>query len=403
MVPTLFPFPLDRLHFPGPIAKVEQIHHTGSVVRIDLVKAEPGVEFIGLDEIQPTMYADEPREQQLSEVGGASSLKRPADPEAEALLKDVLQRENMSAVKDDKKQKGRSSGSAEGSLGEKRHQRWPFNVQNLQMVPTFHVAGTLFESLDTNTLRDNRLAAEAAEDAKFDEHAYLDAYVDEYGEVTDALEWKFHPTGATSSDSDDGAAGSGGGVDRRLRLLLLDILYAYHLALIHSTGPPVYAWLVCALSRSCSHPAAPPMQEEDTVQDVLRAGYRRGLAYPLHRSWKLCERGGQDVIARLSAGKAETVAALQEVIACLQEGAKEAPEGPDEAERWQGLVATVLQPLSQRVATWQGGAFSKLARDVQAALPNLTKANVGATWDLELLEQMAQDVLAENATEQGAR
>lgn len=247
----------------------------------------------------------------------------------------------------------------------------------------------------------NHSAAEALENDKFDEQAYLDAYVDEYGEVADALAWTYNSSG---SSPDSTVRTSDAPQNSSIRLLLLDVLYAYHLALLLSSGPPVYTWLLCSLSRSLSVPAAPPLHDAHSVQSVLRVGYRRGLVFTLYRNWKLCERAAHDVVRRLSAGKADVLVALQEITACLQEGAKEAPEGPDEAERWSLLVDTVAGPLAQKVTSLAEEDVLSLAQGVSATLPNITKSSIGETWDLELLEQMAQDVLAEaGASEQEAR
>ncbi|CAO1636522.1 unnamed protein product [Sympodiomycopsis kandeliae] len=305
------------LHFPAPIQSVEQIHQMGSVVRVDLVKADPGLEFIGLDDIQPTMYAESDAQQSAS----SSSKPRPDDPEAQSMLKEVLERENMSAIKDEKRTKKEKDQSKE--------------------------FGILFRDLNSDTLQANRETAEASETENFDEQAYLDAYVDEYGEVAEALEWTYEPAHASTSQTastthDDEET------PQHLRLLLLDTLYAYHLAILMSSGPPIYAWLLCSLSRSLSSPPAPPFQGDDSVQSVLRAGYRRGLAFPLHRSWKLCERAASDVAARLKAGGEEVGAAFTDMITCLADAEKEAPEGPDEAERWGVLKSTILQPLTQQ-------------------------------------------------------
>jgi hypothetical protein len=58
------------------------------------------------------MFVDADSQSSSGAAAGPSKQKREKDEEAEAILKEVLQRENMTAVKEDKAEKcsGRSSG-----------------------------------------------------------------------------------------------------------------------------------------------------------------------------------------------------------------------------------------------------------------------------------------------------
>lgn len=262
--------------------------------------------------------------------------------------------------------------------------------------------GTVFEKLSATTIESNRVKAEDVENKAFDEQAYLDAHVDEHAQLTDLLAWTYQPSQSTTPIE---GAGSSSTIEQpHLPLLLLDILYAHHLALVHSSGPPIYAWLLSSFSRSLSAPPAPPLHDDDSALSVLRGGFRRGLVFPLNRSWKVCQRAADDLITNLSAGKPAILASLSQIVSCLQEGVVEAPEGPEEAQRWDALVSHVVQPLAEKVAeSFAEETFTELASQVKAALPQLTKSSVAESWDLELLEKMAEKVLAEAESEQEAR
>lgn len=112
-VGSLVPIHIFRLHFPASLSSVEQVHRSGSVIRVDLRKADAGLDFIGLEDIQPTMFVDADPQSSSTAAAGPSRPKREKDEDAEAILKEVLQRENMTAVKEDKAEK-RSKGSSGG-------------------------------------------------------------------------------------------------------------------------------------------------------------------------------------------------------------------------------------------------------------------------------------------------
>lgn len=260
----------------------------------------------------------------------------------------------------------------------------------------------LLANLSPEELQANQAAAEAAEDGRFDEQSYLDSFVDEEGEIDELLRWKY-AAGSSSSSSASSAEASESVVPGHLHLLLVDLLYAYHLSLLVSTGPPIYPWLLCTLSRSLSAPPSPPLATSDTVSSVIRSGFRRGLAYPLHRNWRLCQRAAEDVASRLSSGSREVLAGLSDMSDCLTEGEKEATEGPDEAARWAALNESVVRPLIAKVQAESDASFSALAVEVKTAARGLTKSTVAPSWDLELLEQMAEEVIAEQSGEQESR
>ena len=70
-------------------------------------KAEAGLEFIGLADIQPTMYAEE-------DESAATAVKTNGhgkDEEARKILKDVLDRENLTAIADEKAAKSKKDQS----------------------------------------------------------------------------------------------------------------------------------------------------------------------------------------------------------------------------------------------------------------------------------------------------
>lgn len=351
-----------------------QIHRTGTLVRVDLVKETHGLDFIGLDDIQPTLFVD-----QASEAAGGSataSAKRAADEDAKTILSEVLQREKITSVDDD----------ADEATASKRN-------KDKQKASYFE--------LDENVQRRNSQLAEEQENAAFDEQGYLDAFVDEHGEVGALLEWK--PETNSQHDPTPEVSTLTPPETQAKLPALAEVLYAYQLALLHSNGPPVTsAWLLTSLARSMSKPPSVPASSA-ALTDVLRTGFRRGLTYPLHRSWKMCVRALDDLIEGLSSGgRAWVIDSVKGVDTCLQESEEHMQDGPDEAERYGKVRSRLIIPLMDSLQHLHGSTVETLVTELQSVKSTLTKSLVGPTWDLELLEQMATEVLeeqAENAVE----
>lgn len=355
------------LHFPAPLEPKPTIHRMERLVRIDLAKTTAGLEFIGLDDLQPTLFADSSSEVQTSAPKGN-------DMAASDLLHQVLQREELTTVPDEERS-DRMAKSKKGS----------FSIW----------------ALDQEEIQSRLQAIEEAENLTFDEEAYLDAFVDQDGEVDSLLNtaWELEDGAredipAHSSSQDFSASYK--------NLVLIEVLFGYHLALLHSSGPPLTsAWLLTSLSRTLSPTSAPPAADS-AISSVLRGGYRRGLTYPLFRNWRLCDRATENLASALRKPQ-HVFNALQAVRRCLLESAENMAEGQDEAERCLILVETIVEPLALAVKTMVPTDLSQLADDVDSARTSLTKQSVAPSWDLELLEQMAQEVIEEEAAESERR
>lgn len=346
----------------------------GTLVRIDLVKETHGLEFVGLDDIQPTLFVDQASE--AADGSATAGAKRAADEDAKTILSEVLQREKITSVDDD----------ADEATAPKRN-------KGKQKASYF--------DLDDAVQRRNSQMAEELENAAFDEQGYLDAFVDEHGEVGSLLEWK--PETNSQHDLTLDVSTSTSPETQAKLPALVEVLYAYQLALLHSNGPPVTsAWLLTSLARSMSKPPSVPASSA-ALTDVLRTGFRRGLTYPLHRSWKMCVRALDDLIEGLSSGgRAWVINSVKAVETCLQESEEHIQDGPDEAERYGKVRSRLIVPLLASLQHLDGSSVDFLVAQLESTKPKLTKSLVGPAWDLELLEQMATEVLeeqAENAVE----
>lgn len=311
-------------------------------------KETADLDFVGLDDLQPTLFVEDDgrgplRPRQGDEKEGA---------EANELLASVLDREKMTEVD-------------EGSEKEKKKKR------KAMLSPL---------EMDEATRRANVQSAEQQEDEAFDEQGYLDAYVDEDGYVAELerAQW---------STDDDASSSSGQPVPLPI---LLDLLLAYHLALIQLGGPPLAsssAHLLCSLSRTLARPSpAPP----SSPQEAVRSAFRRALTFAPHRSWRLCERALRDAHATLQRGALAGM--LRDIDECLRLAGQEEPEGPAEAERCRELREALTRGRTV-------GELGGLADEVGAMLAQIdsAKTHVGPKWDLELLEKMADEVVEEES------
>ncbi|KAK0525829.1 hypothetical protein OC835_005484 [Tilletia horrida] len=135
----------------------------------------------------------------------------------------------------------------------------------------------------------------------------------------------------------------------------------------------------------------PVMRDEpeyDTPLTILRASYRRALTFPLHRSWALCDKVRDDVLAILRAGLKEVGAALLLMEDRLTNSDDSAMHRY--AEVW---VRPVREWLENHGSDH---SLALLAAEIEFLSSELTRDLVGGeVWDLELLEAAARDALEE--------
>jgi protein SHQ1 len=160
------------------------------------------------------------------------------------------------------------------------------------------------------------------EDAKFDpEHYAADLADDEY--IKELIHWT-HPYTTPCSEAFEYTEAekltmlrlprkeylftpSDG---RALHLTLISFLfgYAYDARTTQMDPTPESAWTICCLVPAFAALDPPPYSSgnaslREDVDSVFVASYRRALAYPLFRSWALCDTVRVDVGALLGAGK----------------------------------------------------------------------------------------------------
>lgn len=236
--------------------------------------------------------------------------------------------------------------------------------------------------------------AESLETDKWDEGMYLDSVVDIDGDVAAVIQVVPH----ILSDACTAPPGPALGpvppqASAHAFLVQLLFAYLYELHASFNDASPESAWTLCKLCRSIAcfvDPAAP-------IAAVLRACYRRALTYPLYRSWALCERVRNDMICLLQSSNAQArlLTALQDMDAIFAL----APTGTGLAEPVEAVLRLVwdtwLAPLQAYVSQAGADEWPTLAR----ALAPPTKEAVGepGDWDLEVLDMLARESIAEGA------
>jgi protein SHQ1 len=107
----------------------------------------------------------------------------------------------------------------------------------------------------------------------------------------------------------------------RLTLVGLLFAYAYDARTTQLDQTPESAWTICSLIPVFAGLDPPPYTTtppgldpsaslRHDISTTLQASYRRALAYPLFRSWTLCEACRQDVARIFGSGKRQVVRAL---------------------------------------------------------------------------------------------
>jgi len=99
---------------------------------------------------------------------------------------------------------------------------------------------------------------------------------------------------------------------RSLYLTLCSILFAfvYDLRFTQHEPTPESAWTICIMVPEFS---ALDTSATTSIRHVVRASYRRALAFPLYRSWALCERCRFDVANILAGGRRAVLKCLLHV------------------------------------------------------------------------------------------
>ncbi|KZO95211.1 SHQ1-domain-containing protein [Calocera viscosa TUFC12733] len=167
-------------------------------------------------------------------------------------------------------------------------------------------------------------------------------------------------------------------LNRNLYLTLLPLLFStiYDALTTFSDPTSQSAWTVSALCPSFV--ALNSLPSSSTLQSTMIACYRRTLAYPLYRSWALCERIREEVAGVLKKGRRGVVKVLLWTRALLDAGGPYAAYSRvwvDDYVRWTQIHASdeTLVSLANELATLK-----------------MSKADIG--WPLKELEQAALDM-----------
>lgn len=341
-------------------------------MRVDLEKQTADLEFLGLDDLQPTLFVDSTGTS--SEEASTSQQRGDDGGEAKELLSNVLDREKLTAVDEGKEERNsKSKGKKKPALTS------PLDI-------------------DEVTRQASAQRAEHAEDEAFDEQGYLDAYVDEDGYIAELVRTRWSTEGGAPATTLPQASDNQASAPSQLVVaILLDLLLAHHLTLTHIGGPPLSsassAYLLCSFSRTLSSLSPSP---PSNPQEALRCAYRRGLAFAPHASWAVCKRAHQDAVATLRSPDPRQALAkvLRDLDECLAAAVSEEPEGPMEAERCRGLRESLTRErLGVELGRLDEDLLKGLADELQGI--EMSKTGVGAKWDMELLEQMADEVIEE--------
>jgi len=162
---------------------------------------------------------------------------------------------------------------------------------------------------------------------------------------------------------------------RSLYLTLISIIFSFSYetrSTLHEPTPES-AWTVSVLTPAFT---ALDISASSSIGETLRASYRRALAFPLYRSWRLCERCQLDVAEILSGG-------VRSVLKCLLE-AKAILDHHDIYYIYSKIWIDDYCAWMQRHA--KSEILVELGRQVRSF--KVSKRSTG--WDLEELEVLAQ-------------
>ncbi|KAG8733390.1 hypothetical protein FRC12_018901, partial [Ceratobasidium sp. 428] len=170
-----------------------------------------------------------------------------------------------------------------------------------------------------------------------------------------------------------------------LNVTLCNILFAalYDIRTTQNDPTPESAWTICSLVPAFS--ALDPCPAPGSLHSALRTSYRRTLAFPLYRSFALCQRIQQDVADVLSCGT-RTVTRLMLRI-------KKILDGHDVYYVYSKIW---LDDFCAWLASHTTDHELKTLA-AQVVSTTISKGDIG--WDLEELEQATKEVFPDSDDE----
>lgn len=239
------------------------------------------------------------------------------------------------------------------------------------------------------TLVRRRELREASEEAKWDEEHYLADYVDDQI-IRELIEWDPHADAASEvpfafTDEENMTMLR---LPRReyllipsrtreLHVTLCTILFAalYEWRTTQDDPTPESAWTICKLVPAFS--ALDPCSAPVALHSALRTSYRRALAFPLYRSFALCQHIQKDVAQLLARGMRAVTRRLL--------ATKKILDGHDVYYVYSKIwIDDFCAWLSSHTTDAELQALSS-----EVVSTKVSKSDIG--WDLEELEQAARE------------
>ncbi|KAG8764208.1 hypothetical protein FRC11_000062 [Ceratobasidium sp. 423] len=180
----------------------------------------------------------------------------------------------------------------------------------VNVVHTENEVNELGAEAENSTITRRRQLREASEEAKWDEEHYIADFVD--NEIIQELMSAEIPSEDTFVFTEEENMTMlrlprreyllTPDRTRELQIALCTILFAaqYDWRTTQDDPTPESAWTICKLVPAFS--ALDPCPAPVSLRSALRTSYRRALAFPLYRSFALCERVQKDVAQLLSQG-----------------------------------------------------------------------------------------------------
>ncbi|EUC67149.1 box H/ACA snoRNP assembly protein SHQ1, putative [Rhizoctonia solani AG-3 Rhs1AP] len=179
----------------------------------------------------------------------------------------------------------------------------------MNVVHTENEVNELGAEAENSTIARRRELREASEDAKWDEEHYIADFVDD--EIIKELMNAEIPSEQFVFTEDENMTMLRlprreylltPDRTRELHIVLCTILFAsqYDWRTTQGDPTPESTWTICKLVPAFC--ALDPCPAPVSLRSALRASYRRALAFPLYRSFPLCQRVQKDVVQLLGQG-----------------------------------------------------------------------------------------------------
>ncbi|KAH7107471.1 SHQ1-domain-containing protein [Auriculariales sp. MPI-PUGE-AT-0066] len=270
-------------------------------------------------------------------------------------------------------------------------QRQPYGFLQLHTGYFEHIAhvpneiNALGGSIETLPVIERPAKLRLSEDDKWDEEYYMMDFIQDE-EIQERIQWTF-PYDDRDFNEDERLAQLrlprreylvDTAKNKQIQRTLVSILFAYMYDARATGHEPTTesAWTICALT-----PCFAALVEHDTLHAALVGSYRRALAWPLFRSFALCERVRLDVVELLERGVRSSLQATLETLKILT--------GHEVYYVYGKIWVEDLCVWISRYASAE--SLSELAAEVK--ITQVQKADIG--WNLEELELAARLAVTE--------